>query len=247
MTRKLLIFIFSTFTFAAVGLIILQVAQSRRSIAISNSLFNISVTNTMDNVVPQLEQLSSRQFDYSHLDSIITEELLVNGININPNVAIANASLTEILYCSHPDNENHILDSPYKYSYHLKGAIENPNYYIILYFPPTPYFLRDSRVVTGISIFLLLLITILFYISSRTISRQRKLDEMKTDFINNMTHEIKTPLATISLACEMLRDPTISTNKEQEENFLNIINDENHRLRVLVDTILQSAKMSNKS
>jgi two-component system phosphate regulon sensor histidine kinase PhoR len=62
-----------------------------------------------------------------------------------------------------------------------------------------------------------------------------------------MTHEIKTPLSTVSLACEMLRDDSISSDEESRRNFLGIINDENQRLRVLVDTILQSAKMSKKS
>ena len=70
---------------------------------------------------------------------------------------------------------------------------------------------------------------------------------MKSEFINNMTHEIKTPLATIGLACEMLRDDTISQDSESRKNFIGIINDENQRMRVLVETILQSAKMSNKN
>jgi two-component system phosphate regulon sensor histidine kinase PhoR len=70
---------------------------------------------------------------------------------------------------------------------------------------------------------------------------------MKSEFINNMTHEIKTPLATIGLACEMLRDETISQDSESRQNFIGIINDENQRMRVLVETILQSAKMSNKN
>ena len=61
------------------------------------------------------------------------------------------------------------------------------------------------------------------------------------------THEIKTPLATIGLACEMLRDETISQDSASRQNFIGIINDENQRMRVLVETILQSAKMSNKN
>ena len=87
----------------------------------------------------------------------------------------------------------------------------------------------------------------MFFISVRALAVQRKLDNMKSEFINNMTHEIKTPLATVSLACEMLRDETISNDEESRKNFLGIINDENQRLRVLVDTILQSAKMSKKT
>ena len=76
---------------------------------------------------------------------------------------------------------------------------------------------------------------------------QRKLDQMKTEFINNMTHEIKTPISTISLACEMLQDETISQDADSRGNFIGIIADENQRMRVLVETILQSAKMANKN
>ena len=97
------------------------------------------------------------------------------------------------------------------------------------------------------SIFLILVIAAMFFISLRTISTQRKLDQMKNEFINNMTHEIKTPISTISLACEMLSDESISQDVTSRSNFIGIISDENQRMRVLVETILQSAKMSNKN
>ena len=96
------------------------------------------------------------------------------------------------------------------------------------------------------TLFLVLIIVAMFFLSMRTLSVQRKLDRMKTQFINNMTHEIKTPLATISLACEMLQDPTVSQDRESQKNFISIVSDENHRLQVLVETLLQSAKMADK-
>jgi two-component system phosphate regulon sensor histidine kinase PhoR len=87
----------------------------------------------------------------------------------------------------------------------------------------------------------------MFFSSLRNLAAQRRLDQMKTEFINNMTHEIKTPISTIGLACEMLRDETVSQDSATRSNFLGIISDENQRMRVLVETILQSAKMSNKN
>lgn len=80
-----------------------------------------------------------------------------------------------------------------------------------------------------------------------SIFKKEKLDEMKTDFINNMTHEIKTPIATIGLACEMLQDPTIGSDPENNRTYIGIISDENRRMRMLVETILQSSKMSSKN
>lgn len=70
---------------------------------------------------------------------------------------------------------------------------------------------------------------------------------MKTDFINNMTHEIKTPIATIGLACEMLQDKSIDTDSASRGTYVGIINDENRRMRMLIETILQNSKMSNKN
>ena len=81
----------------------------------------------------------------------------------------------------------------------------------------------------------------------RTILKKDKLDVMKTDFINNMTHEIKTPIATIGLACKMLQDPSIASDPANNSTYIGIISDENRRMRLLIETILQNAKMSNKS
>ena len=81
---------------------------------------------------------------------------------------------------------------------------------------------------------MILLIATLFVFTIRTIFSQHRLDEMKTDFINNMTHEIKTPIATIGLACEMLKDDSVTSDSSTRRNFVNIISDENRRMRVLI-------------
>jgi two-component system phosphate regulon sensor histidine kinase PhoR len=73
--------------------------------------------------------------------------------------------------------------------------------------------------------------------------RQNKLSELKTDFINNMTHEFKTPVSTISLACEALNDKDIKKSDELYQSYINIINEENKRLGLMAERILQSAKL----
>ena len=70
----------------------------------------------------------------------------------------------------------------------------------------------------------------MFWITFSTIIRQRKIAEIKTDFINNMTHELKTPISTISLACEVLNDDSVSKTKERVAHFVNVIKEENKRL-----------------
>ena len=83
----------------------------------------------------------------------------------------------------------------------------------------------------------ILLITFLFTVAN--LFRQKRLSEMKTDFINNMTHELKTPVSTISLASQMLKDVSVTKSPEVFQNVANVINDEAERLGLQVEKVLQ--------
>ena len=82
-----------------------------------------------------------------------------------------------------------------------------------------------------------------FFITIRALLRQKKLSEIKTDFINNMTHEFKTPMATISLAVDALKNEKVINDKSKMEYFSAIIKDENKRMNKQVETILEAALM----
>ena len=182
------------------------------------------------------------------LDSLIREELIINGVDIEPTIGILETEMDTLYYCSNVNDSTKLRNTPYKYTFHANGIVSDENLYLVLSFPSSPIILSsDANKNTVLSIFMIVLISALFVFSIRTLWTQRKLDEMKTDFINNMTHEIKTPIATIGLACEMLQDNTIINDQETRSNFVNIINDENRRMRVLIETILQSSKMANKN
>lgn len=90
----------------------------------------------------------------------------------------------------------------------------------------------------GSSILLILMIGGIFYSSINTMMRQKNLSLIKNDFINNMTHEFKTPISTISLAVEVMKDGQINKNPTK---YLNIIKDENSRLGSQVEKVLQMA------
>ena len=94
-----------------------------------------------------------------------------------------------------------------------------------------------------ISTFLIILIVVSFYVMFKTIVNQKRLAEVKSDFISNMTHEFKTPISTISLACEAMSDDDMLDKQHFEviSPYVNMIVDENKRLRSLVERILQSA------
>ncbi len=88
-----------------------------------------------------------------------------------------------------------------------------------------------------------LIIIAAFYLTIRTILTQKKLSEMKTDFINNMTHELRTPLATISIAVDTLKNEKIIGNREQLLSIGQIIKTENSRMNTQVEQILQAAQL----
>lgn len=86
-----------------------------------------------------------------------------------------------------------------------------------------------------------LLILSAFGYSIYFIYKQKRISRIKNDFINNMTHELKTPISTISLACEALNDPVMRSSEQQLKTFVGMINEENKRLGVLVENVLRSA------
>ena len=94
-------------------------------------------------------------------------------------------------------------------------------------------------------IFTIIIITA-FYLTVRTMLRQKKLSEIKNDFINNMTHEFKTPIATISLAVDALRNEKVISNKEKMNYFSTIIKEENRRMNRQVETILKAALLDKQ-
>ncbi len=96
------------------------------------------------------------------------------------------------------------------------------------------------------AIFFTLIITTSFFVTIRTLLRQKKLSEIKSDFINNMTHEFKTPLATISLAVDALKNEKVVGNKEKTNYFTGIIKEENKRMNKQVETILQAALLDKQ-
>ena len=105
--------------------------------------------------------------------------------------------------------------------------------------------IQSYREMVGAIIFTLI-IMLAFFLSIRIIVNQRKVSEIKSDFINNMTHEFKTPLATISLAVDALNNQKVLDNAERLQYFRGIIKDENKRMNKHVETILQAAALEKQ-
>ncbi|HWI92286.1 MAG TPA: HAMP domain-containing sensor histidine kinase [Flavisolibacter sp.] len=102
------------------------------------------------------------------------------------------------------------------------------------------------RMIIAAAIVFTLIIFAAFYLTINTMIRQKKLSEIKNDFINNMTHEFKTPIATISLAVDAIKNEKVQRDTEKLVYFSSIIKEENQRMNRQVETILKSALMDRQ-
>ena len=118
---------------------------------------------------------------------------------------------------------------------------------IIIVAPNIRYYLLRSLlwVIIGVVLFIIVVLAA-FFITIRSLMTQRKLVEIKKDFINNMTHELKTPLATISLAVDALKSTKVNTDPKSVDYFSSIIKEENIRMNKHVETILQAAQLDKQ-
>ena len=111
----------------------------------------------------------------------------------------------------------------------------------------TQFALQSIWIMLLLSFVFLVIIVSAFYYNISVIYKQKKISIIKNDFINNMTHELKTPISTISLACEALNDKDLSSSIDNRNKFIQTIKDENTRLGNLVENVLQSATVEKDS
>ena len=104
---------------------------------------------------------------------------------------------------------------------------------------------REMLPVLLTSALFIAIIVVAFFFTIRTIYRQKRISDIRNDLVNNLTHELKTPISTIGLACEALADPSMPKTEQQVRTFVGMIRDENKRLGSLVENVLQSAVLES--
>ncbi len=150
-----------------------------------------------------------------------------------------------ITYTTVYSNINELTPEIYQNSYAIPiyNNLLGNDLNLLVYFPSKNiYILRNLWGMLSASLLFLLIILYCFITSFMIIYRQQKLSDLKTDFINNMTHELKTPVATISLAGEMLRNSKVLADIEKAKNYAGIIMEENNRLSSHIERVLQFAR-----
>ena len=176
-----------------------------------------------------------------YLDSIVSTELQKQGIEIPYKFGVMKAPYQSFVIGGSADYKNKLKETSYSYELFPNSIFREP-VYLNIYFPKKQsYIISQMRSILVIAIVLIALLIFSFYYTIHTIFKQKRLSEMKNDFINNMTHEFKTPISTISLACQTLNDDDIPKDETLYKNYIKVIDEENTRLGSMAEKILQTA------
>jgi two-component system phosphate regulon sensor histidine kinase PhoR len=184
------------------------------------------------------------RIDVVFLDSVIRDELANDDLPKDYRFMITNEEGLPVNFKITSKNYNANLDTTKTQRASLfPGNILDENLQLHLFFPKKSGFIfKEMWGSLFASLTLVILIIVALIFQFKTILAQSRLSEMKNDFISNMTHEFKTPISTISLACEAMNDKDmVGEQSNQIAPFVKMIHDENKRLGVLVERILQSA------
>jgi two-component system phosphate regulon sensor histidine kinase PhoR len=179
--------------------------------------------------------------NYAFLDSVLATEFRLLGLGGTYQFGVLNSRKDSMLYASSYDINIEFLKGNESYHSVLFSNQDSP-YVLSVFFPNREQLiLRRMLIVFIISILLVLMIGGGFAYVLRVVMMQKKLSEMKNDFINNMTHELKTPIANIGLSLEALLTFGFIENKEKRSQYLQIAQKENKRLSGLVEQVLKAA------
>lgn len=198
-------------------------------------------------MVEDLERRESSLKITDRVDSIkifrkLSAALLSRGIESKFVFGMLATDKNNCLYCGSEAKffSPQINNSPFKVSL-FPGELSQFNHTLSLYFPNLKWDLmgKVGIVLTVSGLFILIVIGV-FVTTIMVILKQKKLSEIKNDFISNMTHELKTPISTISLACEALEDKSIDLSPEIKNTYLGMIRTENSRLGMLVEKVLRN-------
>ena len=175
--------------------------------------------------------------NFKNLDQYIKSGLIDNGIgDFDYHFKVIDRDGREVYRCSDYSDEG--SESAYAQPLFLNDPPARMSV-VKVHFPGKKDYIFDSVSFMIPSVIFTVVLLITFVFTLYIVFRQKKLTEMKNDFINNMTHEFKTPISTISLAAQMLNDPVVGKSPAMFQHISGVINDETKRLRFQVEKVLQ--------
>ena len=264
MSRKILRIVILLAGLSITGITVIQVYWVRRAFDLRENQFNRDVNTALRSVAAQLyainkviipqnnpvEQVSSNYF-IVNLNTPIDGNLL--GLLIETEFKKRNIT-DDYEYatydCIDKCMEGGSYISPKKVNHSNAIAtipvVQNYGYYFGVQFPHLEATLISQMGIWGFSSVVLLIVIFFFVYTLFVILKQRRLSEIQKDFINNLTHEFKTPISTIAISTEVLREPSIIQTPERLLNYATIIQTENNRLKQQVERVLQMARLEKQ-
>ena len=180
------------------------------------------------------------------IDSLLRFELHNKGIYLLPSYEVTTANNDSLIFSNVNDvsgsRPQFIAGNTYQTAI-FKDVLNDPGMIRLTFPQKNSLILSKMKVTMGTTAGLLFVLVLCFGYTLFSIIRQKKISEMKTDFINNMTHEFKTPVSTIMIASEALKDNEITSDKARVSRLANIIYEENERLGSHIERVLNVARI----
>jgi two-component system phosphate regulon sensor histidine kinase PhoR len=257
MNKRVIIFIIGLMGMALIALVFVQVYWINNAMMVRQANFLRSVNEAVDRVAIRLERSSpgriserigviENRLTYDLIDSLLQDELHKKSISAGYQFGVFSTGMERMIMQTEGSDPAVLLEEGYAFILSPGDSLGEPDY-LMLYFPNERGFLIGQMAgLLVISIVLIIIIIFSFTYTILTIYRQKRISQMKNDFINNMTHEFKTPISTISLACQALKDKDISKTVDVYDAYIGVIGEENVRLGAMAEKILQSAVLEKK-
>lgn len=211
----------------------------KQSDEVINDVFNESISiNVYNNFTPKI--------DTAKLDSLLKSEFLSNGIkahycfdlkSILPYLSLNKNNISDNFPIVNETEDN----VEYSINIFPSNIFVSPMYLTVKFPHQKRYILREILALLLISAFIIITLVASYVYFLSTIFKQKKLSDIKNDFVNNMTHELKTPIATLNLGVQFFNDKSIQKTPEAQERTLKIMSNEIKRLHQLVESILTAA------
>lgn len=260
MTRRTIRIVIALATISIVGLFATQLFWMDKAFDLREREFNDRVNIALRSVaeeimrmnkdssdVPPVSQLSSNYFvvstnDTLHpylLESLLDNEFRSRNLKTNFEYSIYDCFTDSMVYGGFVT----LTDRPVKQT--ARPSIpkwDRDSHYFGVYFPDRQGYLLSQMSIWLFSSGILLVVIIFFSYTLWVILKQKRLSEIKNDFINNMTHEFKTPISTISASAELLRSGGLENDPDRQNQYYQMISDESNRLKLQVEKVLQMAQ-----
>lgn len=211
--------------------------------------FSLNTEENFKNSTYTLERLArldagnrpiDKRVDIEFIDSVFVRELRIRGVQSHPQLALLkpDSALTNVR-----SEEFNLIDKEYTIPI-FYDKDDRPQFLITTYFPDKQLSILGPIIpIVMLTIIFTLIIVSVFSLAIYYMQHQRKISEVKTDFINNMTHEFKTPIATINIASDALKNEKVINDNEKIKYYADLIKQENKRMNSQVEMVLRMAKL----